>query len=377
VVLLDQRIVDQVATRHLRVVKYRGTAHGTNEYPFLIDDQGIAVLPLTELGLSYPVSNERVKTGIAKLDSMLGGKGYFRGSTILVSGTAGTGKTSVVSHFVDATCARGDTVLYFALEEPEAQIVRNMRSIGLDLGKWVKQGKLHFHPARPTGAGLEQHLVTLHKLVEEMKPRVVVLDPLSSLENAGTRLDVGAMSVRMVDYLKMNAITTVFTYLTSARGYEETDIGISSLIDTWLHVRDLERDGERNRALYVLKSRGMAHSNQVREFVLSERGIDLIDVYVGTEGVLAGSARVARERRDQEREADRRVEMDLRKQDLAARRSLTQARVLALKEELARQERELERSIAREERRQAWREGTRERMRHARHAAADSSEKRP
>jgi circadian clock protein KaiC len=377
VILLDQRIADEVATRRLRVVKYRGTSHGTNEYPFLIGEDGISVLPLTALGLAYPVSNERVLTGVKKLDTMLGGSGYYRGSTVLLSGTAGTGKTSVASHFVDASCSRGERVIYVALEEAQSQILRNMRSIGVDLEKWVKQKSLMFHVARPSAAGLEEHLVRIHGLVERHKPAAVVIDPISSFETTGLKLDVRAMSVRLIDYLKGLGITTLLTYLSNPAGTEETQIGISSLIDTWLSVRDLERDGERNRALYVLKSRGMAHSNQVREFVITNRGIDLVDVYIGTEGVLTGSARVARERRDEQDAEDRKRRMHARMQDLAARRQTMQAQIDALKAELAKEERELERVIERDERRETWRAGTRERMRHSRFGNNDSSSKRP
>lgn len=366
VILLDQRISDEVATRRLRVVKYRGTGHGTNEYPFLIGPEGISVLPLTAVGLNYPVSDERVLTGIKKLDAMLDGAGYYRGSTVLLSGTAGTGKTSVAAHFVDASCARGEKVLYVALEEAEAQIVRNMKSIGLDLEKWRKRNELVFHVARPTGLGLEEHLVLIHSLVEQHKPKAVVIDPISSFETGGFKLDVRAMSLRLIDYLKSLGITTLMTYLSNPAATEETHIGISSLIDTWLSVRDLEQDGERNRALYILKSRGMPHSNQVREFIITSRGIDLVDVYVGTEGVLTGSARVARERRDEERAADRKRLMQVRMENLAARRQAMQVQIDALKAELASEERDLERVIERDERREAWRTGTRERMRHSR-----------
>jgi circadian clock protein KaiC len=377
VILLDQRVVDEVATRRLRVVKYRGTSHGTNEYPFLIGPDGISVLPLSALGLSYPVSKDRVLTGVAKLDVMLGGAGYYRGSTVLLSGTAGTGKTSVASHFVDACCARGEKVIYVALEEAESQILRNMQSIGLDLEKWVRQKNLVFHVARPSGAGLEEHLVRIHGLVEQHHPAAVVIDPISSFENTAVKLDVRAMSVRLIDYLKGLGITTMLTYLSNPAGTEETQIGISSLIDTWLSVRDLEQDGERNRALYVLKSRGMAHSNQVREFLITDRGIDLVDVYIGTEGVLTGSARIARERRDEQRAEDRKRVMQLRMQALGARRQTMQAQIDALKAELAREERELERVIDREERREAWRSGTRERMRHSRFGNNALSSRKP
>jgi circadian clock protein KaiC len=372
VILLERTSVNDVATRRLRVIKYRGTSHGMNEYPFLIDEGGISVLPVTSLGLDYPVSQERVLTGIPRLDTMLGGSGYFRGSSVLISGTAGTGKTSIVSHFADASCKRGETVLYFALEEPTAQVVRNMRSIGLDLDRWVKRGKLHFHANRPTAFGLEQHLLTMHKLVEELKPSVVVIDPISSLTTVGDATDVKAVTLRLFDFLKMAGITTLLTYLSSPRGLEETEIGISSLIDTWIQVRDLEHDGERNRALYVMKSRGMHHSNQVREFLITDRGIDLVDVYVGTEGVLTGSSRLARERRDGQAQADRAVRIDLQRSELTARRTLMEAKIEALRAQLATEERELSKAEAREERRDRFQEATQDQMRKSRHGEHDA-----
>lgn len=371
VIVLDQRIVHDVATRRLRVVKYRGTSHGTNEYPFLIDEGGLSVLPVTALGLDYPVSEERVLTGIPRLDTMLGARGYFRGSSVLISGTAGTGKTSVAAHFVDASCSRGETVVYFALEEPQAQIVRNMKSIGFDLDRWVKRGKLHFHAARPTVFGLEQHLLSMHDVIERLKPSAVVIDPISSLQNAGASVDVKAMSVRLFDYLKMNGITALLTYLAVPTTQEETEIGISSLIDTWIQVRDLEHDGERNRALYIMKSRGMSHSNQVREFFITDRGLQLVDVYVGTQGVLTGSARLARERRDAARAADRMGELEARRQELEVMRASTAARVDELRAQFDREERDLARALARESRRDSWRAETREQMLRSRHATED------
>jgi circadian clock protein KaiC len=277
VIVLDHRISNQVSTRRLRVVKYRGSSHGTNEYPFLIADSGLSVLPVTSLGLDYPVSNARVLSGIARLDAMLGARGYFRGSTILVSGTAGTGKSSTAAHFADGACRRGERCLFFALEEPASQIQRNMRSIGLDLEQWVKKGLLRFQAARPTVYGLEQHLVTMHALIEEMQPHVVVVDPISSLVGAGDPFDVKSMSIRLFDYLKMKGITTLLTYLAAPETLTETAIGISSLIDTWLLVRDVEADGERSRSLSIMKSRGMAHSNRVHELVITSRGVDIAD----------------------------------------------------------------------------------------------------
>ena len=293
VILLDHRVNDQSSIRRLRIVKYRGSTHGTNEYPFLIDEDGFSVLPVTSLGLNYSSSHERISTGIPRLDTMLSGKGYFRNSTVLVSGTAGTGKTSIAAQFVEAACKRGERVLYFTFEESPSQLVRNMRSIGINLEPWVKKGLLQFHAARPTLYGLETHLTTSIKLINQFKPAVVVLDPINAFVMGENQTEVKTMLLRLVDYLKMKQVTAFFTSLSSADdNMETTDIYISSLIDTWLLLRDIEIGGERNRGLYVLKSRGMAHSNQIREFKLTDHGIELLDVYVGAERVVhAGQIR--------------------------------------------------------------------------------------
>ncbi len=276
VIALDHRVTEQVSTRRLRIVKYRGSAHGTNEFPFLIDAGGITVVPITSAGMDHPASTERVSTGVAALDGMLGGKGYMRGTSVLISGTAGTGKTSLAGHFAVAACGRGEKCLLFSFEEAQSQLVRNMRSIGLDLEKWIGTGLLRVHSSRPTRYGLEMHLATMYKEVTEFGPQVVVIDPISNFISAGTTTEAGAMLVRLVDFLKERGITSLFTNLTHANGgLEQTDIGISSIIDTWLLLRDTERDGERGGVVYVLKSRGMAHSKQVREFRLTGAGIEL------------------------------------------------------------------------------------------------------
>lgn len=336
VILLDHRVHDQVSTRRLRVVKYRGTRHGTNEYPFLIDEDGIAVLPVTSLGLQHEASDERVSSGVPRLDTMLGGRGYYRGSSILVSGTAGTGKTSLAGHFADAACRRGERCLYFAFEESQSQAVRNARSIGLDLQQWIDRGLLRFHATRPTFHGLEMHLATMLKLVRDVRPRVVVVDPISNMLGAGTAGEARAMLLRLVDSLKLQQITTLFTSLTSAgdASLERTDLGISSIIDTWILLRDIELGGERNRGMYVLKSRGMAHSNQICEFLLTDRGIELRDVYVGPEGVLTGSMRLAQEARERAAALARRREAERKRREFERRRSAIEARIAALRGEL-------------------------------------------
>ncbi len=276
VILLDHRVTEQVSTRRLRVVKYRGSTHGTNEFPFLIDEGGISVLPVTSAGMDHPASDERISSGIPQLDEMLGGKGYFRGTSVLISGTAGTGKTSIAAHFASAVAQRGDRCLIFSFEESQKQLVRNLRSIGLDLQQWVENRLLRIHAARPSLYGLEMHLAQMHKLVDDFKPKAVVIDPISNFISAGTTTEAGSMLVRMVDFLKSQSITGLFTNLTQGGiSPEQTDVGISSIIDTWLLLRDTEHDGERRGVIYVLKSRGMAHSKQVRGFRLTDDGIRL------------------------------------------------------------------------------------------------------
>jgi len=290
VILLDHRVKEQNATRRLRVVKYRGSTHGTNESPFFIDESGISVLPITSLGLQHRIFTGRLSTGVPDLDTMLGGKGYFRGSSILVSGGAGTGKTSLAGYFADAACRRGESALYFAFEESAAQIVRNLRSIGLDLEPWLRKGLLQVHAARPTTSGLEGHLSAMHRLIEETRPRVVVVDPISNLISVGTSVEVKAMLARLIDFQKVRQVTSLFTSLTIETP-EGTDIGISSFMDTWLVLGNIEANGERTRTLNVLKSRGMPHSNQVREFVLTGHGLKLLDVVRHQGRVLVGSER--------------------------------------------------------------------------------------
>lgn len=293
VILLDHRVIDQISTRRIRVVKYRGSAHHTNEFPFLIDETGISVLPITSAGLNHVVSNERVPTGIPRLDTMLGGSGYFRGSTVLVSGTAGAGKSSLAAHFADATCASGKRFLYFSFEESSDQIVRNMRSIGLNLQRWVDAGLLRFISSRPTAFGMETHLALLHSHIKQFAPDAVAIDPASGFVNAGNASAAHGLLVRLIDFLKDHQITALLTSLTSGdAALEARTMEVSSVVDTWLLVKTLEASGERNRGLYVVKSRGMAHSNQVREFVITSAGVSLLDVYVGTEGVLTGTARL-------------------------------------------------------------------------------------
>jgi circadian clock protein KaiC len=352
VILLDHRVTDQSSIRRLRIVKYRGSTHGTNEYPFLIDEDGFSVLPVTSLGLNHSSSHDRISTGIPRLDTMLSGKGYFRGSTVLVSGTAGTGKTSIASRFVDAACKRGERVLFFTFEESPGQLVRNMRSIGINLEPWSKKGLLHFHATRPTNYGLETHLTTSIKLINKIRPHVVILDPINAFVIGENQTEVKTMLLRLVDFIKMKRITAFFTSLTSTgNNMEISDVYISSLIDTWLLLRDIEIGGERNRGLYVLKSRGMAHSNQIREFRLTNHGIELLDVYVGPEGVLTGSARLSQESKNDAERSLRQQEIRRKQYGLERKREAMEAQIVLLRSEFQAEEAEALKVIGNEKKR--------------------------
>ena len=341
VIQLDHRVTEQTSTRRMRIVKYRGTSHGTNEYPFLIDETGFSVLPITSVGLTYTVTSERISSGVPRLDAMLGGKGYFRGSSILVSGTAGTGKSSLAAHFSRAACQRGEHVLYFALEESPDQIIRNMRSIGIDLEPWVKKGLLKFHSKRPTFYGLESYLTAMHKEVNDFKPGVVILDPISSFIVGANEFEAKSMIMRLIDFLKSSKVSSFMTSLNGGGSdLEHTDINVLSFIDTWLLLRDIEIGGERNRGLYILKSRGMAHSNQIREFRLTNHGVELLDVYVGPGGVLTGSARISQEARENADQLLLQQETERKKLDLERKRKAMEAQIALLKVEFEAEEAE-------------------------------------
>ena len=359
VIALDHRVSNLVATRRLRVVKYRGSTHGTNEYPFIIDADGIAVLPITALGLAHEAPTERVSSGIPRLDAMLAGGGFYRGSSILVSGTAGTGKTTLATQFADAACRRGERVLFFAFEESPRQIERNQRSVGIDLAPWVDQGLLQFSAQRPTFQGLEMHLTAMHKAIHRFQPAVVVVDPLNSFISPGNEIEVKAMLMRLVDHLKLRRITGYFTSLTAGGGpVDQTDTAISSLIDTWLLLLAVDAGGERNRSLSILKSRGMAHSNQTREFLITDQGVVLRDVYVGPGGVLTGSARLSQEAEEEAARLVRRQEIERQQRELERQRTRLEARIAELRGEFLAQEAETLGLIAREEAREkALREG--------------------
>src|SRR6478609_4215180 len=342
VVSLDHRVFEEVSTRRLRVVKYRGSLHGTNGYPFLITDRGMVVVPITSVGLGYDASEERVSTGIERLDQMLTG-GVYRGSAVMISGTAGTGKTSIAASMANAACARGEKALFFSMEESPGQLVRNMRSIGIDLQPWVDAGLLQMRSVRPTAFGFEEHLAMLHRILEDFDPTLVVLDAVASLTHAGARRETASAIARDLDLLKGRGVTAVMTTLAHGSGNESSEIEVSSLVDTWLLLRNHESNGERNRLLFVIKSRGSAHSNQVREFVLTDDGPELLDVYVGPHGVLTGSARVEQMSLERHRRTGRADETERRRQELAKRSAAIRAEMAALQAQLTADTAEFER----------------------------------
>ncbi|MFT4275960.1 MAG: circadian clock protein KaiC [Rhodopseudomonas sp.] len=342
VILLDHRVDNQISTRRLRIVKYRGTAHGTNEYPFLIDEDGFSVLPVSSLGLSHKVYQDRISTGVDDLDAMLSGGGFFRGTSVLISGVAGSGKSSLACMMVDAACRRGGKALYLSFEESEAQTVRNMRSVGTDLERWLTSSQLRYIAARPTFYSLEMHLAVMLREVARFKPDLVVLDPISAFTESGQAGEVQSMLLRIVDYLKSNGITGVFTHLSHGVS-TETDGGLSSLMDAWILLLNREAHGEFNRELYLLKARGIAHSNQVREFVMSNDGIHLLPPYLGDGGAVTGSARRAEEAKARRLEHERRTEMARLQDQIEQRRKRALAQIDALQADLAVDEAELQR----------------------------------
>lgn len=350
VIVLDHRVKDQTSSRRLRVVKYRGSTHGTNEYPFLIDEDGISIVPVTSLGLGHNASMDRIPSGISRLDTMMGGKGFFRGSTVLISGTAGTGKSSICAHFVDAACRRGERALYFSFEESPSQIIRNMRSIGIDLEQWVKKGLLHFQATRPAFAGLEMHLTMMHKATIKFDPQVVIVDTLNGFITGDNIADVKSMLMRLADFLKTKQISSMFTQLMSSNVAHGTgDIAISSMVDTWLVMHDIEIGGERNRCLSIIKSRGMAHSNQVRECLITDHGVELCEVYVGAGGVLTGSARIAQEAQELALTLTCKQEVERRQIEIESRRKALESKVAALRAEFGVQEAESMKIITQEQ----------------------------
>ena len=346
VILLDHRVEDQSSVRRLRVIKYRGTLHGTSEYPFLIGQEGLSVLPLSSLKLEHKASNQRISSGVPRLDTMLGGKGFYRGTSILVSGCAGTGKSSMAAHFVQAACKRGERALYMASEQSTDEVIRNMRSIGIDLAPWIRRGLLLFYASRPGSFGLEKHLVTIHDITAEFNPKVVVIDPITNFASVGTSSEVKSMVTRLIDMFKSRQITAMFTSLTSGDSAPElSEVGVSSQMDAWLLLRNLESNGERNRGLYVLKARGMAHSNQIREFVLTNHGVQLVDPYVGSAGLLTGSARIAQEAKERVEAEERKLQLGRKKLDLKQKREKLEAQIARMRAEFELEKRGLLRDV--------------------------------
>jgi circadian clock protein KaiC len=363
VILLDHRVINQISTRRLRIIKYRGSLHGTNEYPFLIDEDGISVLPVTSLKLDKPVSEKIINSGIPSLDKMFPTGGFYKGSSILTSGTAGTGKTSIAVSFADAACKRGEKCLYFAFEESPAQIIRNMKSIGVDLQKHIDAGLLKFYASRPTMYGLEMHLVAIHKAIQKFKPNVVVLDPITNLITIGSFSEVKSMLVRMIDFLQENQITVMFTALTlNTITNDLSDDGVSSLVDSWICIKDIEVNGERNRGLYVMKARGMQHSNQIREFIITNKGLSLVDVYLGPEGILTGSARETQMMMEETGQVLHTNAVSRKDREVLRKRKLLEAKIESLKTEFESAEEELNKIYIEDELKRGVMNKTRQQM---------------
>lgn len=379
VILLDHRVEGQMATRRLRIVKYRGSTHGTSEYPFLIDEGGISILPITSMGLTHQAGTERVSSGVPRLDAMMGGKGYYRGSSVLVSGTAGSGKTSLAAHFAGAATARGERCLWFAYAESSSQIIRNMRSIGIDLAPAVRRGTLRIHAEPSSNCGLEMHLVTIHKWVKQFSPRVVVIDPITDFAALGSEGEIQAMLTRVVDFFKMQQVTALFTSLTGGGALQEsTAVGVSSLMDSWLLLRDVDNGAERNRVLHLVKSRGMAHSNQVREFLLTDHGVELRDVYVGPSGLLlAGGAREALEAQERAQAILRGQETESKKRNLERKRQAMEAQVAVLQAEFEVEQAEAAKTIGQDQARAGVLAGDRVQMARQRQSDPGAAGKSP
>lgn len=344
VIVLDHRVIEQVSTRRLRIIKYRGSTHGTNEYPFLIDEDGISVLPITSLKLDNNVSTDVISTGVPGLDAMFNGGGFYRGSNILVSGTAGTAKTTLAAYFANEQCRKKEKTVYFAFEESPQQLIRNLKSIGIDLESHVKKGYLQIHSSRPSLNGLELHLLTLRKLIRDFKPTTVIIDPISNLISVGSEPEVRSMMVRLIDMLKFNNITALFTSLNKQNDTLRPDLAeesVSSLIDTWITVRDMEGMGERNRGIFIIKARGMGHSNQVREFIITNKGIELLDVELGPNGILTGVARQTNALSKKNSELKLQSELERRDREVSRKRKVLEANIEALKNEFASVEEEL------------------------------------
>ena len=367
VILLDNPVVDKISTRNLRIIKYRGSSHGYNEYPFLMDEDGISVLPVTSLLLDHEASNEYVPTGIDRLDTMLGGNGFYKGSSVLVTGASGTGKSSIGAQFAANICKKGEKCLIFAFEESPKQIIRNMRSIGIDLKPYVDKGLLKFHATRPTIYGLETHLVNIHKIINNFAPDIVVIDPISNLITVGSSDEVKSMLTRLIDFLKSKQITTLSNSLT-VMGQIEADIGVSSLMDTWIDLKSVVNNGERNRTIDIIKTRGQYHSNQVREFKLTNEGIKLIDVYLGPAGMLTGSARISQISKEKAEKLVRQEEIERKQRELEQKRQTMESQITELKSQFEAEKLELDRIISEEKLKEESIENERNIMAKTRHS---------
>lgn len=354
VILLEHKVVQRVSSRRLRIVKYRGTEHGTDEYPFLVDAYGFSVLPVTGLSLDTPSPCERVSSGITDLDRMLDDLGFYRGSSILLSGGSGTGKSTMAAHFAHGACQRGERCLFFAFEESPYQIMRNMAGVGIDLLPYVEQGLLRFEINRPSLHGLEVHIAKAQRRIVDFDPQVVIIDPMSAFTHAGPLIDCRSAIVRLADFLKARGVTTMFTSLVHENDLvDSTEMQTSSLMDTWISLRNTEMAGERNRVLYVLKSRGMEHSNQIREFVITAQGIRLLEVYTGPDGVsVVGSARVAREAQLQQESMGRQQQIERQKRELERKRRKLEAQIEALRSEFQAEEDALQQAVIQAEERE-------------------------
>ena len=370
VILLDNPVVDKISTRNLRIIKYRGSSHGSNEYPFLMDEDGISVLPVTSLLLDHEASEEYIPTGVDDLDIMLGGNGFYKGSSVIISGSAGTGKSSLGAQFAENTCKNGNKCIIFAFEESPKQIIRNMRSIGIDLQTWADKGLLKFHATRPTLYGLETHLVNINKLINEFQPDVAIFDPISNLITVGSSKEVKSMLTRLIDFLKSKQITTLSTSLT-IMGHTETDVGVSSLMDSWIDLKSIETNGERNRTIDIVKTRGMYHSNQVREFKLTNKGIKLVDLYLGPSGMLTGSARIAQIAKENAQKLVRQKDIERKQRKLEEKRRKIESQISEIKAQYESEKQELDRTIAQEKLKEDSLENERKIMAKIRHSNYD------
>ena len=374
VILLDNRVEDQITTRRLRIVKFRGSAHGTNEFPFLLDDHGITVVPLSSAGVGHVISDDLVSTGVSGLDAMMGPHGIYRGSSMLISGVAGSGKSILGASFAAATCAVGERCIFFSFEEAAEQLVRNVASGGVELQQYIEADLLRIETQRPSSYGFEMHLAHMQRELDRFRPTAVIIDPVTSFR--GPDSEVHALLLRMLDMLKTRGITTIFTSLTnSAERTSQADFGLSSLMDVWVSLVDIESNGERNRGLYVLKSRGMNHSNQIREYLLTNDGVKLVDAYLGVAGVLTGSARLAQQAQATIESLHQREEIARRRREIASRRAVTERQIAELQVEIESQEAEVARLIAQDERRETVFESDRVAMGASRGVHANGEDK--